>query len=115
MVADNPLLTGRYTAEAICNLDAQLTGVFSGKGVIEVGAWALVDGVPVFTPSATGGKWVVKSESKGNLYGPFESKLVGHGIAGEVEGMQFVLTGQEPEGAPYELFSGEILDPHAQK
>ncbi len=114
-VADNALPTGRLTFEGNGNYDAQLNGVGSGTGVLEVGTWAVVDDVPVFTASPTGGQWVVQWEAKGNLFGPLEVKFVGHGVAGEVEGMQFVLTGQRSQGAPSALGSGEILDPHEQK
>jgi hypothetical protein len=115
MLLDNPLLTGRFTYEGDANMDAQMNGVLSGTGVYEVGTWDFGGALPVFTPSPGGGQWVVQWEAKGNLYGPAMTKFVGHGIAGEVEGMQFVLTGQQPEGELYGLYSGEVLDPHAQK
>ncbi len=112
-MADDPLLTGRFTHEGDCNGDAQRNGVWSGTGVYKIGTWDLSGAVPVFVPSPPGGKWAVKWEARMNLDGSAEDKFGGHGIAEEVEGMQFDLAGrwQGPAGG----YEGQILDPHAQE
>jgi hypothetical protein len=114
MESANPLLNGRLTWVGDWNGDAQLNGGGQGTGVFEVGTWAgdLSSGL-VFTPSASGGTWVTKWEVKGNPAGPYAGKVTGHGVAGEVEGMQFdaALTG----GAGVDDYSVQLLDPHAQK
>lgn len=119
LVSDNALLTGRFILESDANSDAELIKtVSSGTGVIEIGTWDFTQtdpeiGGPVFVPSPTGGQWFVKGEAKGSYASlSFEGQFVGHGIAGEVEGMQFVLAGHWEgfQGG----YSGEILDPHAQ-
>ena len=69
--------------------------------------------MPVFIPSPTGGLWVTKWEMRGNPTGFYEGKVMGHGIAGEVEGMQFDLAGQG--GGGVDSYSGEILDPQAEE
>ncbi len=113
MVSDNPLVTGRLTWVGIWNGDAELNGGGSGTGLFEVGTWDLSSGVPVFTPSPTGALWVTKWEMRGNPNGPYEGKVMGHGIAGEVEGMQFDLAGLG--GAGVDNYSGEVLDPQAEE
>jgi len=50
---------------------------------------------------------------KGNPTGSYEGKVMGHGIAGEVEGMQFDLAGQG--GAGVDDYSGQLLDPQAEE
>ncbi len=120
LVSENALLTGRFTMESDANGNAELTKVVSsGRGVIEVGTWDFTQtdpeiGGPVFVPSPTGGRWVVKLEAKGSYAAlSFEGQFVGFGVAGEVEGLQFVLAGywEGFQGG----YSGEVLDPHAQK
>ena len=69
--------------------------------------------MPVFAPSPNGGRWVTKWEGKGNPNGSYEVKVIGHGIAGEVEGMQFGLAAQG--GGGVDNYSGQLLDPHAEK
>jgi hypothetical protein len=113
VVTDNPLLSGRLTWVGIWNSDAELNGGGSGNGVLEVGTWEFTTGGPVFTPSPTGGKWVTKWEMKGNLNGPYEGKVIMHGIAGEVDGMQY--DSDVEGGGGFDYYTGQLLDPHAKK
>ena len=112
MMSANPLVTGRLAWVGDWNGDAELNGGGAGTGVFEVGTWDRSSGVPVFIPSPTGGQWVTKWEMKGNPNGTYEGKVMGHGVAGEVEGMQFDLAGQGGGGVDY--YSGQLLDPHAK-
>jgi hypothetical protein len=115
MVSENPLFAGRLTWTGNFEGDAQMNGAGSGTGVFEVGTWDLSSDVPVFIPSSTGGRWVTKWEARGSLSGlGYVGKVVGHGIAGEVEGMQFdvELVGGIT-GADY--YSGQLLNPQAEK
>ena len=57
--------------------------------------------------------WVTKWEIKGNPNSFYEGKVMGHGVAGEVEGMQFDLAAKGGGGVDY--YSGPVLDPHAKK
>ena len=111
MISDNPLVNGRLTWTGNINTDAQGNGVGSGTGVFEVGTWDFISGAPVFTASE--GLWVTKWEFKGNMFGPYTVKVIAHGVAGEVEGMQFDFAAQGGGGIDY--YSGSILDPHATK
>ena len=112
MVSDNPLVTGRLVWVGNANGDAELNAVGAGTGVFEVGTWDLSNPQqPVFTPSPAGGLWVTKWEMKGQFPVNYEGKVMGHGVAGEVEGMQFDLAGQGGGGVDY--YSGELLDPQA--
>lgn len=110
MESANPLFTGRLTWVGNFNGDATLTGVGSGTGVFEIGTWDSSTAPPVFTPSPAGGVYVTKWEGRGNPLGPYEIKIIGHGIAGEVEGMQFNVTGVGSLFLTY--YNGQLLDPH---
>jgi hypothetical protein len=114
VLSDNPLVAGRLTVVGDFNADAQLNGVGSGKSTFEIGTWDLSTGAPVFIPSPTGGLFLGTWESKGNLAGPFTVQSAGHGVAGEVEGMQFNAEGQAPD-ALSSHYTGWLLDPHAKK
>jgi hypothetical protein len=114
MLSENPLVTGRLSWKGNVNVDAQGNGVGAGTGTFEVGTWALSSGVPVFTPSPLSGQWETKFEIKGNLNGPYTVKVIGHGVAGEVEGMQFIFEARWISTG-VDAYSGEILNPHAKK
>lgn len=114
VVSNNRLVNGRITWEGNFEGDEELNGAGSGTGIFEVGTWDLSAGSPVFTPSPAGGLWVTKWEARGSLAGlGYAGKVVGHGIAGEVEGMQdsFYFHG----GGTTDYYTGQILDPHAKK
>ena len=113
LVSENPLFTGRLTWVGNFNGDAQLNGVGSGTGMFEVGTWDLSSGAPVFIPSPAGGLYVTTWQGQGNPISAYEVKVVGHGIAGEVAGMQFDVIGNGDLFST--LYSGELLDPHAEK
>jgi hypothetical protein len=106
MVSENPLVTGLLTYTGQLNVDSEGNGVGGGTGLLTV-----IDGD---TQAPTGGLWRTKWEFKGNMNGPYTVKVIGHGIAGEVEGMQFsaVATWVEPGLEHYE---GQLLNPKAPK
>ncbi len=110
VLSDNPLTNGRLTVTGNFNGDISLNGVGSGSSSFEVGTWDLSSGAPVFTASAAGSRWASRWESKGILGGAGTIKAVGHGIAGEVEGMVYVVEGQAaPDGSA--AYTGWLLDP----
>jgi hypothetical protein len=114
VLSANPLATGRLTWVGDFEGDAQLNGSGAGTGIFEVGTWDFSSGVPVFESSPAGGLWVTKWETRGSLAGlGYAGKVVGHGVAGEVEGMQENLD-FEGGGGP-DQYTGWLLDPHAKK
>jgi hypothetical protein len=113
VLSDNPLATGRLTCVGDFQGDAELNGAGHGKGIFEVGTWDFSPDVPVFTRSPAGGLWVTTWQSQGNLLGPFDVNVVGHGVAGEVEGMQFQAEAQGDAGTGH--YAIQLLDPHAKK
>jgi hypothetical protein len=113
MVSANPLLNGRLTWVGEWNGDAQLNGGGQGTGVFELGTWALTTDGWEFTPSARGGLWVTKWEVFGNPTGATAGKVMGHGVAGEVEGMQFDAAQTGSLGV--DLYNIQLLDPHAPR
>ena len=113
VTSDNPLFNGRLTWVGNFNGDAELNGAGSGTGILEVGTWDLSSGAPVFIPSPTGGLWVTRWEAKGSLAGlGYTGKVVGHGVAGEVEAMLDTAEFQGDGTADY--YRAQILDPHAK-
>ena len=113
MFSQNELINGLLTWEGNGNLDDKLDGNGGGTGILQVGTWAGIDsGKPVFTPS--GNVWRTKWEFKGNLNGPYTVRVIGHGLTGEVEGMQFKFEAQWVD-IGVEHYVGEILDPAAKK
>ena len=115
MISDNPLLNGRLTWVGNINADAEFNGVGSGTGVFEVGTWEFNSESEEweFTADQKNSIWVTKWEAGGNLLVSYEVKVIGHGIAGEVEGMQFSVIALG--GGGVESYIGQLLDPHAQK
>ncbi len=114
-VSSNPLVNGRITTEGNFEGDAELNGSGSGPGLFEVGTWDLSSGSPVFTPSPAGGLWVTTWELRGSMAGlGYVGRVVAHGIAGEVEGMQATSYFQGGGGST-DYYTGQILDPHAKK
>jgi hypothetical protein len=110
VLSANPLTNGRLTVTGNFNGDLTLDGVGSGHSSFEVGTWDLSSEVPAFTPSAAGGCWASKWESKGILGGEGAIHALGHGIAGEVEGMIYAVVGQaDPDGVA--AYTGWLLDP----
>lgn len=113
VLSDNPLLAGRLTVTGNFNGDLSLYGVSSGSAIFEVGTW---DESAVFTPSAAGGLWEGRWEHMGILGGAItRHKAVGHGVAGEVEGMVYAVEGQMVWDETFEMYvtaySGWLLDP----
>jgi len=104
------LFNGRLTWVGDWNGDAQLNGSGQGTGVFEVGTW---DSSGAFTPSPSGGTWVTKWEVFVNPAGHYTGKVIGHGVAGEVDGMQFdaALAWTGPGVEDYTI---QFLDPHGQ-
>ncbi len=116
MLSDNPLTAGRLTVTGNFNGDSSLYGVSSGSAIFEVGVWDLSSGAPVFKASAAGSQWAGRWELKGILGGAItQHKAVGHGIAGEVQGMVYAVEGQTvwDEGLKMYVtaYSGWLLDP----
>ena len=113
LLGENPLVVGRLTVTGNFNGDADLNGVGSGSSVLEVGSWDFSLGYPVFVPSPEGGRFEARWESQGNLQGASTVWAVGHGVAGEVEGMTYSVVGEagDPLSAVY---TGWLLDPHAR-
>jgi hypothetical protein len=114
VVSENPLLNGRLIWQGAINTNAKQVSTGSGTGVFEVGTWDLSGPTPVFTPSKDGGVYVTKWEFRNSAAGPYHLKVVGHGVAGEVEGLQFVA-----EAQGYNIYVdvciGQLLDPKAEK
>ncbi len=112
--ANTPLLSGRLTIVGDFNGDADLNGFGAGTATLEVGTWDFSSGKPVFIPSPTGGMFVDHWQLKGNVLGPYTLSAVGHGIAGEVDGMQYNVEAEAPN-AFTAFYVGFLLDPHAKQ
>ncbi len=120
MLSDNPLTAGRLTVTGNFNGDLSLYGVSSGSAIFEVGTWDFSSETPVFKASAAGGRWAGRWEHMGILGGAItQHKGVGHGIAGEVQGMVYAVEGltvwDEPSKAYMTVYSGWLLDPNSEK
>ena len=113
MLSDNPLTNGRLSWQGNSNADPAGNFAGSGTGLFEVGTWDL--DTLTFTPS--GGVWVTKWEGKGLVENAipisYTVKVIGHGVAGEVEGMHFDV--EAVGGGGFDFYSGQLLDPHAKK
>jgi hypothetical protein len=93
MLSDNPLINGRLTVTGNFNGDLELNGVASGSGLFEIGTWDLSSGMPVFEAAADGAYYTSRWEFKGLLAAEGSLKAVGHGIAGAVDGLVYVVEG----------------------
>jgi hypothetical protein len=120
VLSGNPLTAGRLTVTGNFNGDLSMDGAGSGSGTFEIGTWDLSSGVPVFVASAAGGYFQTRWEVKGVLGGAGSLKGVGHGVAGEAEGMTFVFEGEtnvwDSELQTYVTkYTGWLLDPKSEK
>ncbi|HEY5911868.1 MAG TPA: hypothetical protein VJA21_14795 [Verrucomicrobiae bacterium] len=116
MLSDNPLTAGRITVTGNFNGELSLNGVGSGSAIFEGGAWDSTSGTPVFNASADGGLWEGMWEHKGILGGAItQHKAVGHGVAGEVQGMVYAVEGQTVWNDEFDMYvtvyTGWLLDP----
>lgn len=112
-LADDPRVQGRATV--VMDLQIKPSGdvVLHGTVFKEVGTWDLSDPAnPQFTPS--GGVWVGIVEAKGNMAGNLTSAGTLHGVAGEVEGLQYKFEGGGPTSG-VNLYTVRVLDPDAKK
>jgi hypothetical protein len=112
-LAADPRVEGRATV--VMDLQIKANGDVTIQGVVfkEVGTWDLNDpSNPQFTPS--GGVWVGIVEAKGNMTGNLTSTGVLHGIAGEVEGLQYKVEGGGPTSG-ISSYTIRVLDPQAKK
>jgi hypothetical protein len=110
----SPLISGRLTSVGDFNGDSDLNGVASGTSTLELGSWDFSSGEPVFIPSPEGGLFVDHWEIKGNASGPYTGKAVGHGLAGEVQGMQYNVQFQGSDTFTA-YYGGLLLNPHSKK
>ncbi|MHC1764643.1 MAG: hypothetical protein AB9869_10090 [Verrucomicrobiia bacterium] len=116
VTSENPLLNGRWFYKGHQNLDADgYTSGWSGggTGVLEVGTWALKNGKWVFTPSPGGGVWESVWHGTRPAGGVPEVRIIAHGVAGEVKGMQLTLVSVDWQHST--VCIGELLDPKAGK
>jgi hypothetical protein len=111
--SDDPRVEGRATVVMDLQIKANGDVVIHGTVYKEVGVWDL-DGPsgPQFTPS--GGVWVGIVEAKGNMAGTLTAVGTLHGIAGEVEGLQYTFEGGGPTFG-VDVYTVRVLDPHAKK
>lgn len=112
-LANDPRVVGRATV--VMDLQIKPNGDVTLHGTIfkEVGTWDLSDPAnPQFTP--TGGVWVGIVEAKGNMVGTLTATGVLHGIAGDVEGLQYKFEGGGPTSG-ISVYTVRVMDPHAKK